>query len=87
MKLHGRNRLQELFGLDDQTDKWLRAWISEMTTANWKQVQDVLRQFPQAKWVTDNVVHFRVEPEGTWIEVAMSFSPPVAVVCDLKRRN
>ncbi|VCS85332.1 Uncharacterized protein conserved in bacteria [Burkholderia pseudomallei] len=79
--------MQELSGLDDQTDKWLRAWISEVANANWKQAKDVLRQFPQAKCITDNVIQFRVEPQAAWIEVALSFSLAVAIVCDLKRTN
>jgi len=87
MKLHGRNRLRELFGLDNQTDKWLRAWISEVTNANWKQAEDVLRQFPQAECIADNVIQFRVEPQTAWIEVALSFSLAVAIVCDLRRTN
>lgn len=76
-----------MFGLDEQTDKWLRAWISEVANANWKQAKDVLRQFPQAKCVTDNVIQFRVEPQAVWIEVVLSFSFAVAIVCDLKRTN
>lgn len=87
MKLHGRNRLQALYGLDDQTDKWLRGWISELTYANWKQTKDVLRQFPHAKSVADNVFQFRVGLQGVWIEVAMSFPSAVAVVTELKRIN
>ena len=87
MKLHGRNRLQVLYGLDEQTDKWLRSWILEMTHANWKQAKDVLRQFPQAKNVTDNVFQFRVGLQSEWIEVSMMFPLAVAIVTDLKRIN
>lgn len=87
MKLHGRNRLQVLYGLDEQTDKWLCSWILEMTHANWKQGKDVLRQFPQAKSVADNVFQFRVGLQSEWIEVSMMFPLAVAIVTDLKRIN
>jgi len=85
MKLLGRNRLQVLYGLDHQTDKWLRGWISEVSYANWKQGKDVLRQFPQARSVTDSVFQFRVGLQAQCIEVSMTFSLAVAVVTDLKR--
>jgi len=49
MKLLGRNRLGVLYGLDDQTDAWMRSWVSELTHANWKVARDVCRQFPKAK--------------------------------------
>lgn len=71
--------------MDDQTDRWLRAWISEIANANWKHARDVLSQFPQARLIADNVIQFRVEPQATWIEVALSFPLSVAIVCDLKR--
>lgn len=87
MKLHGKNHLQALWGLNDQTDKWLRGWVSEMAHANWKQSEDVLRQFPQAKSVAENVFQFRVGVQAVWIEVLMSFSPAMAIVTDLKRIN
>lgn len=87
MKLHGRNRLQPLYGRDSHTDTWLRGWISEMTLANWKQARDVIRQFPQATNVAANVFHFRVGAQQVWIEVAMSFSPAMAIVTDLKHIN
>ena len=73
-----------MYGLDDQTDKWLCGWISEMTHANWKQKKDVLRQFPHATSVADNVFQFRVGLHGVWIEVVMSFSCAVAIVTELK---
>jgi mRNA-degrading endonuclease HigB of HigAB toxin-antitoxin module len=87
MKLHGRNRLQILYGLDSQTDKWLCAWISEITNGNWKEAKDVLRRFPHANSVTDNIFQFRVGVKEVWIEVAMSYPTAVAIVTDLKRFN
>jgi mRNA interferase HigB len=87
MKILGRNRLQALYGLDDQTDKWLRSWISELSIANWKHSKDVLRQFPQAQYVADSVFQFRVGPHAQCIEVSIMFPLAVAIVIDLKRIN
>lgn len=87
MKLLGRNRLQPLYGLDEQTDKWLCSWISEISRANWKHSKDVLRQFPQVRAVKEGIFHFRVAPQAQSIEVSMTFSPALAIVINLKRTN
>lgn len=87
MKLLGRNRLHPLYGLSDQTDTWLRSWVSEISQANWKHAKDVLRQFPQVRTVADHLFQFRVGPETHWIEVSMMFPLAVAVITDLKRTS
>ncbi len=76
-----------MYGLDDQTDKWLRSWVSEISHAIWKQPKDVFRQFPQAKSDAENVFLFPVGGNAQWIEVSMMFPLSVAVVIDLKRIN
>jgi mRNA interferase HigB len=87
MKLLGRNRLQALYGLDDQTDIWLRSWVSEISDANWKHPKDVLRQFPQAKCITNGIFLFRPGLRTQYIEVSMMFPLAMAIVTDLKPIN
>jgi mRNA interferase HigB len=87
MKLFGRNKLQTLYGLDDQTDKWVRGWVSEVLHANWKHPLDVVRQFPQASNVAENIFRFRVGNQAKVIEVSMAFPQAVAIVIDLKHTN
>jgi len=85
MKLLGRNRLGVLYGLDDQTDAWMRNWVSELTRANWNVARDVCRQFPKAKNVANDIFHFPVAEQPQCIEVAMMFPQSVALVVNLKR--
>lgn len=85
MKLLGKNRLGVLYGLDDQTDDWLRNWVSELTHANWKAAREVCRQFPKAKNVANGVFQFPVAEQPQCIEVAMMFHQSVALVMNLKR--
>ena len=87
MRLLGRSKLKALYGIDEQTDKWLVSWTSELSRANWKQTKDVLRQFPHAKCTTDTVFSFRVGLHGHCIEVSILFPLALAVVTDLKRIN
>jgi len=84
MKLLGRNRLEMLYGLDDQTDEWVRNWMSELSHANWKVAKDVLRQFPKAKAVANDVFQFPVNEQPQSIEVAMMFPQAIALVVNLK---
>lgn len=87
MKLLGRNRLRALYGLDEQTDAWVRNWVSELSLANWKVAKDVLRQFPRARNVANDVFQFPVGQHLRCIEVAMVFPQAVALVVDLKSTN
>ena len=87
MKLLGRNRLRALYGLDEQTDAWVRNWVSELSHANWKVAKDVLRQYPRARNVANDVFQFPVGQHLQYIEVAMVFSQAVALVVDLKSTN
>jgi len=87
MKLLGRNRLRALYGLDDQTDTWMRSWVSELSQANWKVEKDVLRQFPKARNVASNVFQFPVGQRNQCIEVTMIFPQAVVLVVDLKSTN
>lgn len=84
MKLLGRNRLEMLYGLDDQTDEWVRNWISELSNANWKVAKDVLRQFPRAKNIANDIFQFPVSEQQRSIEVAMMFPLAIALVVNLK---
>lgn len=87
MKLLGRNHLQALYGLDDQTDIWMRNWVSELTHANWKTTKDVMRQFPRACNVTNDIFYFPVGQQAKYIEVAMTFPQAIAIVVNLKGIN
>ncbi|NOT20045.1 MAG: hypothetical protein HOP24_07220 [Sideroxydans sp.] len=84
MKLIGRNRLGVLYGLDDDTDTWMHNWVSEITHANWKIPKDVIRQFPKARNIAQNIFAFPVGNQPQYIEVAMVFPQAVALVVGLK---
>lgn len=87
MKLLGRNRLRTLYGLDEQTDAWMRNWESEMSHATWKAPVDVLRQFPRARTVSNDVFQFPIREQQQCIEVAMTFPQAIALVVALKDTN
>ena len=80
MKLIGRNRLKGLYGMDKQTDAWLYNWVSELANANWKVPQDVLQQYPKAMFTTGDKFLFKIAEQPHWIEVAITFKPPVVLV-------
>lgn len=83
MKLLGRNRLKALYGVNDQTDTWLNGWVSELSHANWKMAKDVLRQFPKASSIANDVFLFPVGLQPQFIQVAIIFPQSVALVTNL----
>lgn len=87
MKLLGRNKLLALYGIDEQTDRWLVSWTAELSRANWKHAKDVLRQFPHAECTADAVFSFRVGLHRHCIEVSIMFPLAIAIVTDLKQIN
>ena len=49
VRLLGKDKLQHLLRTDETARTWVRAWVAELTTANWKQAEDVNYQFPNAR--------------------------------------
>lgn len=84
MWLSGRNRLRQLYGIDAQTDVWLRCWESELKYANWKTSQDLLRQFPRARDLGADVFEFPVPYLPQAIQVAVTFPQAKAIVIGLE---
>lgn len=84
MILLGRNRLEPVLGVQDQTDIWVRNWISALDHAHWKASADVLRQFPRAMSVASDTFLFPVAETEQGIIVLMRFPQEIALVVDLK---
>lgn len=84
MKVLGRNRLNHLFGINDQTDIWVRNWLSELSYANWKVHKDVTNQYPRVKYIPSNIFLFPIADQSRYIEVAMTFHQSVALIVSLR---
>lgn len=84
MKILGRNRLDVLCGLDQQTNSWVRNWVSELSQAHWKAAKDVFLQFPKARNITANVFLFPVEQTPHCIEVSITFPQAIALVVGMR---
>lgn len=84
MRLLGRHLLQGLYGRDSRTDRWLVSWTAEVCHANWKHAEDVLRQFPFARYGAPNVFVFPVGGTCQGIKLAILFPQGIAVVSALE---
>lgn len=80
MRLLGRDRLRVLFGTDELIDAWVRSWVSELCTANWKSAEDVLRQFPRAREIEGDTFEFPISENRQCIHVLMTFTHGIALV-------
>lgn len=85
MRLLGRNKLQSLSGLGQDTSNWLRNWVSELSHANWKGQDDVLKQFPKASCTDGTIFQFPVAQQAYSIEVTIMFPLALAIVSNIQK--
>lgn len=85
MRLLGRNKLEPLSRLEQDTSNWIRNWVSELSHANWKDKDDVLKQFPKASCTNGIVFRFPVAQQAYSIEVTMMFSLTLAIVSNIHK--
>jgi len=87
MKLLGVQKLASLKGESDLIDRWVSSWVSEITHASWKQINDVCDQFP-AVTVVDNVVYsFSIEQTGIQVLLKIAFAQGIAIIIELSRKS
>lgn len=87
MRLLGRERLDRLRGEDEQVEKWVRSWATEVLGAHWKQPSDVRDQFPSARHQGKGLFMFTVGNCNWVISLLISFPQGVALITDLKVEN
>lgn len=86
MRLLGRDKLQPLLRLGQDTSNWIRNWVSELSHANWKSVEDVLRQFPKASCTGGTVFLFPVAQQIYSIEVTIMFPMALAIISNIQKK-
>jgi mRNA-degrading endonuclease HigB of HigAB toxin-antitoxin module len=84
VRLIGRGKLASLSERDQQTAKWVAAWISELRIASWKRPADIRGQFPKASRQTDGTFLFPVLQKNVGICVLIDFSQGVALVVAIR---
>lgn len=84
MKLLGRNLLDPIRNLDDETDRWIKSWMSEIVTSTWRMPADVTKHYPTAHVEDECHVQFKVANQMTRVQVAFSFAHGIAIIDGLK---
>jgi len=85
MKLIGRDKLICLQGTGASIEVWLKGWSSEILTAHWHHINDVLQQFPKATLNKEGCFEFSVGNGTNWVICAqIVFSRHVVIVKDVK---
>lgn len=87
MRLIGRERLTALRALGGDVEKWMRSWLAEMTTANWKHEYDLREQFPLCSTIAANTFLFPVGGCNQAILVLVAFPQGIALITDLKMND
>ncbi|MGJ0489622.1 hypothetical protein [Methylobacter sp.] len=83
MHLLGRDKLNRLQKQNQNLDKWLSVWTSELLHARWWSTNDVLNQFPKAQERSNGLFLFQTEPRGYCIKVQIAFPQGIALITDL----
>ncbi|AGA34932.1 hypothetical protein TVNIR_3295 [Thioalkalivibrio nitratireducens DSM 14787] len=86
MRLLGRKKLEDLWGVDPETDRWLTGWVAEIAHARWREPSELLTQFPGARvGSSQGQFLFPVCGGGTMIETLFLFHQQVALIQALKQ--
>lgn len=81
MHLLGKSNLSTLQKQDKVLDKWLSAWISEISHAQWRCSDDVFEQFPKVKGQDNNsFLFFVTEQKKYCIEVQIAFPQGIVLI-------
>lgn len=84
MRVVGKEKLQPLIRADELARAWLCAWIAELSNANWKQPEDVSRQFPNARQADLGHFVFPISNCDKEVCLQVAFQQGIAVITALQ---
>lgn len=84
MRVLGKAKLYPIIHTNDVVSVWVRAWIAELTFANWKQAADVIQQFPNVHMSANGLFNFPVGNTDQYISVQLAFPQGIAVITGIK---
>lgn len=84
MRLVGKEKLHRLMRSDDSARTWLCAWVSELSSANWKHPTDVSRQFPNARQSDTGHFVFPIANCNKEVCIQIAFQQGIAVITGLQ---
>jgi len=84
MRLIGKTKLQQILRTDDSACKWIRAWLAELTNANWKQPTDVSYQFPNVRQSNSGHFIFPISNCNKEVYLQIEFRQGIAIITDLQ---
>ena len=81
MRLIGRNKLNHS---SHDAMAWMKVWAADVIQAQWKEPEDVIRQFPKAKISVPGNFLFNVGEYQLQLQITIAFPQGIALVTDLK---
>lgn len=83
MRLLGRHNFPNN---DDEASHWFFIWGTEIKDALWREVADVLRQFPNAIHSDSSTFIFIVGSTGFEMEVSICFIYQIVIINEIRKR-
>lgn len=87
MKVLGKNRLQGFERSSCSVGGWVRAWIAEIESAEWKQSADVSADYPSVKFRGVNNATFLIGSSNMNVDVGLSFASGVALILNVSGKK
>lgn len=84
MRLLGKDKLQRLLRTDETARTWVRAWVAELTTANWRQAADVSYQFPNVRQPEPGCFIFPIGNCKKEVCLQIAFQQGIAVITGIQ---
>lgn len=85
MLVLGKDKLQIVPSSESDVHWWLKSWLAELYSANWKDPSDLLAQFPKVSCTGPNAFQFRVGTDAWILELLVCFPQNLALVVRMER--
>lgn len=80
MRLVGKEKIKRTLSADETVGTWVRAWVAEIASANWKEPSEVTQQFPNACHYGSGHFVFPISDSDKRVRVQIAFQQGIAVV-------
>lgn len=80
MRVIGIDRIHEFMGKHTDSQEWLKAWLAEARSAEWRGPKDIKARYRKASILKDSKVIFDVKGNKYRMEIQVSYKNKVVVV-------
>lgn len=80
MTVIGTDKIEEFMRMHEDSTSWLKAWLAEARSANWKSPMDIKSRYRSASILDNNRVIFNVKGNSYRMEIQVSYNNGVVAI-------